>query len=274
MVVGMPGETEQTIAETNEFLKAVYTEDAFYHPAELQVNYAQALPGTPLYESGRVNGHIEPGVDGEEAYLFRVSDKNARDIDATVNHTEVPHLIWKSWTHQIRACANYAYIQRFGLKEFMIWNQVHYKSDGAGVSVRDSDGKTYLCDIKTITNITSSFEDVKAAIRQMDADYRSGKLQVETPRMPLLLRHPRLMYHLRHLIPIVIGLKEFRRRGFKAGMRNFGEYFAFQLKKLARNAVSLRTPAPETGVSLRKTVKEASEKLDANPEMAPLRAGR
>ncbi|UPT74537.1 MAG: B12-binding domain-containing radical SAM protein [Elusimicrobiota bacterium] len=89
MVIGMPGEDEETIEDTKRFLAKVYTEDAFYHPEELQVNYAQALPGTPLYESGRLNGHIEPTVDGEEAYLFRVSDKNARDLDSTVNHTRL-----------------------------------------------------------------------------------------------------------------------------------------------------------------------------------------
>ncbi|MDX6769770.1 MAG: radical SAM protein [Elusimicrobiota bacterium] len=273
MVVGMPGETEETIEETDAFLRAVYSEDPFVHPAELSVNYAQALPGTPLYESGRVCGHIEPTIDGEEAYLFRVSDKNARDIDSTVNHTEVPHLIWKSWAHQIRASANYAYIRKFGLKEFDLWNRVHYKP--YGVSVRDSDGKTYFADSKVITGLSGSFEDIKAAIRQMDRDYRSGKIQGATELGPILLRHPIALYHLRRLIPLVIGVKEFRRRGFRAAMKNFAEYFAYQLRKFGRNAVTLWTPKPvEEGVSLRKQVKDASEKLDATPEMAPLRAGR
>lgn len=273
IVVGMPGETEETIEETNDFLKAVYSEDPFYHPGELQVNYAQALPGTPLYESGRVNGHIEPTIEGEEAYLLRISDKNARDIDSTVNHTEVPRLIWKSWAHLLRACANYAYIQKFGLEEFELWNRVRYMPNG--VTVRDSDGRTYLVDAKAVTELKGSFDDIKAAIRRMDADFRGGRLKGAAAVGPILLRYPRLMYHLRRLIPIVIGVREYRRRGFAAATRNFSEYFAYQLRKLVRGAIALRTPAPpDEGASLRKQVKEASERLDSSPEMAPLRAGR
>lgn len=270
MVIGMPGETEETIEDTNRFLEAVYTVDPFYHPEELQVNYAQALPGTPLYESGRVNGHIEPTVDGEEAYLFRVSDKNARDLDSTVNHTEVPYLIWRSWGHQVRASANYAYIRKFGLEAFRLWNLVH--STRFGVTVRDENGVMFCFNSKAVIEQGGTFEEIKARIREMDRRYRSGDIPGAKESHNVLLRHPRLTYHLRGLMPVYIGLKEIRTRGFVPAARHFGEYFAYQARKLLRGFIRLETP-PQTAVSLRKEVKEASEKLDTG-EMAALRAGR
>jgi len=271
LVVGMPGETEETVEETNLFLKTVYMEDPFVHPAALQVNYAQALPGTPLYESGRIKGLIEPGVDGEEVYLFKVSDKNARDLDDTVNHTEVPHLIWRSWANQIKACANYAYIQKFSLKEFELWNRVHCEEDGT--AVRDEAGATYLCNSRAITNIQGSFEDVKAAIKQMDKDYRSGKLQGATEIRNRMLRYPRLIYHLRGLFPIYFGIKELRMNGVAVAANYFAEYFVHQMRKFTRSLAVKEVPEAEHVISLRKEVKEASERLDSD-QMAPLRAGR
>ncbi len=270
MVVGMPGEDESTIEETKRFLAAVYTEDSYYHPANLQVNYAQALPGTPLYESGRLKGHIEPTVDGEEAYLFRVSDKNARDLDATVNHTEIPHLIWKSWGQQIRASANYAYIKKFGMEAFSLY--VRVQSIPFGVSVRDEQGNSYFCNSEKITEMKGSYDEIKAAIREMDRDYRAGNIPGAKVSHNILWRYPKLFYHLRGLMPIYVGLKEMRTRGFVAGSRNFLEYFAFQLKKLTTIVMVQKAP-PGQGVSLRKDVKEGSERLDQG-EMAALRAGR
>lgn len=270
MVIGMPGEDEATIEDTKRFLAAVFTEDSFYHPADLQVNYAQALPGTPLYESGRVKGHIEPTLDGEEAYLFRVSDKNARDLDATVNHTDTPYLIWKSWGQQIRASANYAYIQKFGMEAFSLRNRV--LSSPFGVSVRDEHGKTFFFNAQAITGLKGSFDDIKAAIREMDRDFRAGNIPGAKESRNILLRYPRFSYYVSGLMPVYLGLKEMRTRGFVAGLGNFLEYFAHQLKKLTRVTMIMKAPSDQ-GISLRKAVKEGSERLDQG-EMAALRAGR
>ena len=57
LVIGMPGETDETINETVDFL----IETLPYYPDSLRkqvtysvsINYAQALPGTPLYEYAR-----------------------------------------------------------------------------------------------------------------------------------------------------------------------------------------------------------------------------
>ena len=56
--MAMPGETDRTIRETTDFLKAV-TQDARESPRSLMsLNYVQALPGTPVYEYARVRGLI------------------------------------------------------------------------------------------------------------------------------------------------------------------------------------------------------------------------
>ena len=57
LVIGMPGETDETIEETVDFLKIVmnYYPDSFKKKLSflISINYAQALPGTPLYEYAR-----------------------------------------------------------------------------------------------------------------------------------------------------------------------------------------------------------------------------
>ena len=62
LVLGMPGESDETIRETIEFLKKVSPHQTWWEgsaPSELiSINYAQALPGTPLYEYARGRGFV------------------------------------------------------------------------------------------------------------------------------------------------------------------------------------------------------------------------
>lgn len=103
LVLGMPGETDDTIRETAEFMKEVsrylFVEGRL--PSELMsVNYAQALPGTPLYEWARQHGFIGKHVDDEEEYLIRISDTDAYSTDHFINYTGQPLLkvlVWRYW---------------------------------------------------------------------------------------------------------------------------------------------------------------------------------
>ena len=105
LVVGMPGETDKTIEETVEFLKIVmdYYPDNFKNKLSflISVNYAQALPGTPLYEYARENKYVGNNIDEEEEYLIRISDKDAYDNDHFINYTKQPLLKVYSWRHLI-----------------------------------------------------------------------------------------------------------------------------------------------------------------------------
>lgn len=104
LVLGMPGETDETIRETIEFLKQVSGSLCWWKgkaPSELiSINYAQALPGTPLYEWAREHGYIGRTIDEEEQYLTRISDTDAYAEDHFINYTGLPMLrvlMWRPW---------------------------------------------------------------------------------------------------------------------------------------------------------------------------------
>jgi len=101
LVVGMPGETDQTIQETIDFLKKCmpYYATLFKdHPGTIQTTtYAQALPGTPLYEYARKLGFLGNSLDDEEKYLIKISDTNAVDTKHFINYTKQPLLKVLTW---------------------------------------------------------------------------------------------------------------------------------------------------------------------------------
>ena len=82
-------------------------------------NYAQALPGTPLYEFARHRGLIGRGIDAEEDYLLMVSDKNARDEKTTLNFTDVSTLALRVWRPRITVEVNYNFVKTFGLSQYL-----------------------------------------------------------------------------------------------------------------------------------------------------------
>lgn len=104
-VIGMPGETDETIDETIDFIKKTmkYYPDPFRNKLNYQmsVNYAQSLPGTPLYEYARENGYLSKTIDGEEKYLIYISDKDAYDNDHFINFTKQPLLKVFSWRYKM-----------------------------------------------------------------------------------------------------------------------------------------------------------------------------
>ncbi|MDB9978950.1 B12-binding domain-containing radical SAM protein [Candidatus Pelagibacter sp.] len=107
LVIGMPGETDKTIDETLSFMKTVmkYYPDGFKKQYDFitSINYAQALPGTPLFEYARENGFIGDGsMEAEEEYLINISDKDAYEIDHFINYTQQPLLKVYSWRHKIK----------------------------------------------------------------------------------------------------------------------------------------------------------------------------
>ena len=114
LVVGMPGETPETVNETVEFVNYAARLSRDRSPLKLSVNYAQALPGTPLYEVARREGIIGQGVEDEEQYLLKISDRNASDFETTLNFTGYPRLITECWRLLIVQNSAYAYISEYG----------------------------------------------------------------------------------------------------------------------------------------------------------------
>jgi len=118
LVIGMPGETSETITETAGFLSYVLTLGKFQNPKYVSINFAQALPGTPLYEYGRSKGLIGITTEEEEQYLLVVSNMDAADGARTINFTDCPRLIMLSWPRFIRSIVNYRYVKMFGLHHY------------------------------------------------------------------------------------------------------------------------------------------------------------
>jgi radical SAM superfamily enzyme YgiQ (UPF0313 family) len=101
MILGMPGETENTIRDTVEFMKRS-TERLDDSPINrMSINYIQALPGTPVYEYARFKGLIGGAMLDEERYLLHISDINAGDETKFINFTGSDYLTVQSWRRRI-----------------------------------------------------------------------------------------------------------------------------------------------------------------------------
>jgi len=103
LIIGMPGENDDTISETIDFLKEVAPYIKHWEKnapsSRISINYAQALPGTPLYEIGRQHGLIGKNIDGEEKYLVGISNTDAYSQDHFINFTGLPMLKVLLWRH-------------------------------------------------------------------------------------------------------------------------------------------------------------------------------
>ncbi|MBI5631804.1 MAG: cobalamin B12-binding domain-containing protein [Elusimicrobia bacterium] len=118
LIVGMPGEDTGTVAETCDFLRYSATLTPDWDPNNVSVNFAQALPGTPLYEVGRRRGLIGQSLDDEEEYLLKISDRDARDGETAINFTEFPRLLLERWHYDLQSAGRFAFIEKFGMEAY------------------------------------------------------------------------------------------------------------------------------------------------------------
>ena len=115
LIVGMPGENPKTIDETIAFTSYYVEQTPKNDPNALSINFAQALPGTPLYEVGRHREKIGQTLEEEERYLLTISDRDARNGDTYVNFTHYPRLLLEKWHFDIQNHTRHAYIKKWGL---------------------------------------------------------------------------------------------------------------------------------------------------------------
>lgn len=97
IVLGMPGESPETVKETAAFLSEV----TGFLPEEpygrLSINRLQALPGTPAYEMAKQKGWIGRTPEEEEKYLLYVSDLSCAIFSKQLNFTDFPDYVVQSW---------------------------------------------------------------------------------------------------------------------------------------------------------------------------------
>jgi len=122
MVIGMPGETEETIQESIDNFATVLS-DNIRMPFEMYVNYVQAIPGTPIYEYARRCGLIGNSLEGEEKYIESLYDINANEIDHYLNFTDYEKEEVAYWQPYIRLELLAAYIKRHGYINVLKYNK-------------------------------------------------------------------------------------------------------------------------------------------------------
>ncbi len=118
LVIGMPGETEETIEETLCNLKTVIPDDIDF-PFEIYINFVQAIPGTPVYEYARRQGLIGKTLEDEERYIESLQDVDANEIKHYLNFTDYEKEELAHWKYYITMELICSYIEKHGyLKVF------------------------------------------------------------------------------------------------------------------------------------------------------------
>lgn len=105
VMVGMPGETNDTVAETGRFIgRLSYLCGVDPQYAGVSTFYALPLTGTPLYVYGQQIGVIGKSPDEEEAYLLSVSGTGANKTNyVNLSGARIWDVIWWDWLVRLEA---------------------------------------------------------------------------------------------------------------------------------------------------------------------------
>ena len=195
LVIGMPGENEQTINETIEFAKKAIDNLSYF--ALVSINYLQALPGTACYEFLRYHGFLGKTIEDEEGYLLNVSDVNASDFKQYINVSEEPLAKVKLWRMKI------------GLLVRIHWLKQHRWKFPVALSNRNK-----YCQNKNVQrNIVSR---IKSFLRFKTTTYRAIDLMGESFWKILLFGNRYSLYGIKKAFLITFGLiREEDRSPFK-----------------------------------------------------------
>lgn len=255
LVLGMPGECPETIRETIEYVKYCNTIDPRQNPNDLSINYAQALPGTPLYEFARSKGMIGRSLEEEEEYLLSISDRDAHDEYTTLNFTDYPKLVCETWRPLITIENNYHYVETFGLEQYLghLLGGVDHVSD-------DTRSAGYYANPKRLLQ-----QERKKKKRQVPSLLN---LMVKGQWGMAMICHPVAFYHMRRFLILMVILKNLRFRGARRTLAMVREYLSWRLGRRSK----LFTFEYK---SLRRIVDRDIGSLPGDEEaMSPLRQGR
>lgn len=273
LVIGMPGESPETIGETIELCKYAKGKLPWINPNNLSINYAQALPGTPLYEFARHKGLIGQTLDAEEDYLMAISGRDAHDEFTTLNFTDFPTITAQSWRPRITVETNQHFVDTFGLDQYLKVVLGEYEAGQAGSESKGYDSGYFANPMR----LQETSGTAQSSARAIDYD------RMPVPSRPSLMKligsgklglalivYPEVAYKLRHFLPLLVIYKDLRNFGVGYTARLIGEYFGHHLKRLIKGE---KLPAIER--SLRKIVDQDLGSLATDdPAMLPLRKGR
>jgi radical SAM superfamily enzyme YgiQ (UPF0313 family) len=105
VMVGMPGETNETALETGQFLgRLAYMQGLDPKYLGVAIFYALPLTGTPLYVYGQQVGLIGKDPDDEEKFLLSVSGTGAGKANyVNLNGAPIKDVLWWDWLVKLEA---------------------------------------------------------------------------------------------------------------------------------------------------------------------------
>ncbi len=187
-VMGMSGETEETIRESIDNFASALPDDSMM-PIEFYANYVQAIPGTPVYEYARRQGLIGDSLEAEEKYMESLYCINAEELEHYLNFTNYEKEEVAYWSPYFRLELLAAFIRKHGYYKVVRENWTQRKFRFALVYVLAPrevrrvmlkymmvvkhyglEGLFKLIKKKTIKNHTSKFPDVVKSLRRVNRE--------------------------------------------------------------------------------------------------------
>ena len=263
LVIGMPGETPETIEETSRFTSYVVEQSPYADPNALSINFSQALPGTPLYEVGRRTGIIGQTLDDEEKYLLKISDKDARDGETYINLTDYPKLYLEKWHFDIQNITRNAYVKKWGLDRYQ--NIIMQSNRYVGLKEWEAFKKMdtgYFADPARQSETRFTSETIPSPWSL----FKQKRIGAASSFYPIFF------WRTRRFSLIYVLLNSFLKQGLKYGFKLLNEYLVWKINFLIRQSVS---SIPEY-ISLRKLIRKKliPDISSDNPSMSILRKGR
>ena len=292
LIIGMPGETQETIDETCKFTSYYVEQSPNTDPNALSINFAQALPGTPLYEIARRKGQIGSFIEGEEKYLYQISDRDARDGETFLNFTEYPRLLLEKWHFDIQRETRSAYIKKWGMDNYykVVLNSPRFKDLAEMKETAGTTESGYFADParqneiplegaslpreQVSSDATDATQGIKEEVRLEQGQIPSVWSLVKQKSISSIATfYPQFFSRNKILIPIFVLANCTRKYGFIYSIRLFFDYLRWLLgDQFKKNKNSI---IPEY-ISLRKLLrKKVFPDIEGeNPSMANLRKGR
>ena len=292
LIIGMPGETQETIDETCKFTSYFVEQSPNTDPNALSINFAQALPGTPLYEIARRKGQIGSFIEGEEKYLYQISDRDARDGETFLNFTEYPRLLLEKWHFNIQRETRSAYIKKWGMDNYykVVLNSSRFKDLAEMKETAGTTESGYFADParqneiplegaslpreQVSSDATDATQGIKEEVRLEQGQIPSVWSLVKQKSISSIATfYPQFFSRNKILIPIFVLANCTRKYGFIYSIRLFFDYLRWLLgDQFKKNKNSI---IPEY-ISLRKLLrKKVFPDIEGeNPSMANLRKGR
>lgn len=265
LVIGMPGETDSTISETISFAKNIvdsYCRKGSLPSLNCSINYAQALPGTPLYEYARQYGWLGETLDSEELYLEKISDLDAYSNDHFLNYTGLPLLKVLMWRYRILGEVDAFYLEnRLGVR-LTLWQTIQSSMYGFAMGVKFVTGWNFK-----IRFGSPLLQQVESKITENGVD-ESGYFNIQKGSQFSLLYLARINLISYPLLAIFVAINN--QKSLSNTFKLLIEHLWWSsTKRLVKKKL---TPT----VTLRKLidVRETSSKFEGSAEMVAIRNGR